>query len=141
MFGTRALRHGIRHLARYFSLSLGLLCVNPFTATGCKNFRAEKCPHKPAKQYSFRSYNKLMCFLYVCLLTEILSCQCEKANKKTYEFQISHFYWPFSSDSMSVKGLNCCRAHRLPFGFLTLLLAYTLYCCRMCFYIDVKRKF
>ena len=36
----------------------------------------------------------------------ILSCQCEKANEKTYEFQISHVYWPFSSDIKAVKGLK-----------------------------------
>ena len=34
-----------------------------------------------------------------------LTCQCEKENKR---FQISHFYRPFSSDIMAVKGLNSC---------------------------------
>ena len=32
--------------------------------------------------------------------------QCEKENKKAEGFQISHFYWPFSSDIMPAKGLN-----------------------------------
>ena len=32
--------------------------------------------------------------------------QCEKEDKKTEGFQISHFYGSFSSDVMAVKGLN-----------------------------------
>ena len=32
--------------------------LNPLTATGCKHFQAEKCLHKPAKQYIFWSCNK-----------------------------------------------------------------------------------
>jgi len=31
--------------------------------------------------------------------------QCEKEDKKALEFQISRFYWSFSSDIMAVKGL------------------------------------
>ena len=34
------------------------------------------------------------------------TCQCEKKNKKAEVFQISHYYWSFSSDIMAVKGLN-----------------------------------
>ena len=33
------------------------------------------------------------------------TCQCEKENKKAEGFKILHFYWPFSSDIMAVKGL------------------------------------
>ena len=31
--------------------------------------------------------------------------QSEKEDRKAEEFQISHFYWSFSSDVMAVKGL------------------------------------
>ena len=138
MFGTRALRHGIRHLARYFILSLGPLCVNPVTATGCKDFRAEKCPHRPAKQCIFWSYNKSI--FYIVRFDGYPFMPMRKGKQTDLNISNSHFYWPFSSDSMSVKELNCCRAHRLSFGFLTLLLANTLYCCRACFLYRCEMK-
>ena len=33
------------------------------------------------------------------------TCQCEEEDKKTYGFQISHFYWSFSSDVVAVTVL------------------------------------
>ena len=35
----------------------------------------------------------------------LLTCQCE-TEKKAEEFQISLFFWSFSSDTVTVKGLN-----------------------------------
>ena len=36
----------------------------------------------------------------------LFTCQCEKEDRKASMFQISHFYWSFSSDIMTVKGLK-----------------------------------
>ena len=36
------------------------------------------------------------------------TCQCEKEGKKAQGFQVSHFYWLFSSDIMAVTGINFC---------------------------------
>ena len=37
------------------------------------------------------------------------TCQCQKEDKKASEFQISHFYWSFSSDIIAVKGLSAAH--------------------------------
>ena len=36
---------------------------------------------------------------------KILSCQCEKENKKGEGFHILHLYWSFSSDITAMKDL------------------------------------
>ena len=52
----------------------------------------------------FGSYN-IFTFKAMCFDENPFTCQCEKENKKGIRFQISHFYWSFSSDTMAVKGL------------------------------------
>ena len=43
----------------------------------------------------------------LCVLMKILSHDgAEKKYKNAEGFQISHFYWLFSSDTMAVKGVN-----------------------------------
>ena len=46
-------------------------------------------------------------FIYTRFNENPFTIQCEKKDKKAEGFQISPFYWPFSSDIMAVKGLNC----------------------------------
>ena len=55
--------------------------------------------------YIFRSYNTST-FNAMRLDKNTLKCQYIKEDKKAERFQISHFYWSFSNDSMAVKGLN-----------------------------------
>ena len=43
--------------------------------------------------------------LSMCSDDNPFTCQCEKEGKKAQGFQVSHFYWLFSSDIMAVKGL------------------------------------
>ena len=40
------------------------------------------------------------------------TCQCEKEGKKAQGFQVSHFYWLFSSDIMAVTGLISVLAQK-----------------------------
>jgi len=42
----------------------------------------------------------------LCVLMKILNFYTQKEDKKAEEFEISQFYWSFSSDLMAVKGLN-----------------------------------
>ena len=46
--------------------------------------------------------------------------QCKKEDKKAEGFQISHFYWSFSSDIMAVKGLNKSY-HHTPWYYIGVL--------------------
>ena len=41
----------------------------------------------------------------LCVFMNVLAYQCEKANKKASEFEISHLYWSFSINIMAVKVL------------------------------------
>ena len=43
----------------------------------------------------------------MCFDENPLTCQCEKEDEKAEGFQMSHFYWSFSSDIMAIKGLKC----------------------------------
>ena len=45
-------------------------------------------------------------FNAMCFDENPFTCRCEKENTKAEGFQISHFYWLFSSDKMTVKELN-----------------------------------
>ena len=59
------------------------------------------------EQYIFWSYNAST-FSAVRFDENPLTCQCKKKeDKKAQLFQISHFYWLFSSSIMAVKGLKC----------------------------------
>ena len=78
--------------------------INPFTATACKISGLKSI--RTSLQNSTLPGPITNLFSILCILTEILLCQCEKANKKTQNFQISPFYCPFSSDIMAVKGLT-----------------------------------
>ena len=55
--------------------------LNPFTATGCKISGLKSAG--TSLQNSTFSGPIATLFSVVCVLTEILSCQCEKANKQT----------------------------------------------------------
>ena len=57
------------------------------------------------KEYIFRSYNTST---FNALLFNInpFTRQCGKEGKKAWGFEILHFYWWFSSDMMTVKGLR-----------------------------------
>ena len=57
------------------------------------------------KLYIFQSH-KASTFEAMHFDEDPFTCQCKNENKKAQEFQISHFYWLFSSDIMAVKGLN-----------------------------------
>ena len=58
------------------------------------------------------------------------TCQCETEGRNCYGFQILHFYWSFSSDTMAVKGLIWIytrvpgESYRRRFGSLLLYLCY-----------------
>ena len=81
--------------------------------------RAEKCMAVPQKQHIFRSYNtSTVSAMYFD--ENPFTCQCEKEKEKAEGFQISHFYWSFSSDIMAVK------------GFCLLLLLFCCCCCCCC---------
>ena len=41
------------------------------------------------------------------------TCQCEKETEKASGFQISHFYWSFSSNTMAAKGLSVFEGHSI----------------------------
>ena len=55
--------------------------VNPFTATGCRISGLKSA--RTSLQNSTFSGPIANLFSIVCVLTEILSCQCETANKQT----------------------------------------------------------
>ena len=57
------------------------------------------------KQYISGPITHLLSMLCVCYETPF-TCHCKKGNKNTEEFQVSHVYWSFSSDSKAMKGLK-----------------------------------
>ena len=57
---------------------------------------------RACKEYIFQSYNTST-FSAMRFDENPFTCQCEKENKKVSGFQISHFYWSFSSNTMAVK--------------------------------------
>ena len=59
---------------------------------------------RACKRYIFRSYN-IYFFNAMRFDENPFTCQCEKQDKKDEGFQISRFYWSFSSDIVTVKGL------------------------------------
>ena len=79
------------------------IIMNPFTARACTISGLKSV--LTSLQNSTVSGPITDLFSVLCIMTDILSCQCETANKKTSRCQIPHFYWPFSSD-MAVKGLK-----------------------------------
>ena len=60
---------------------------------------------RACKQYIFRSYNTST-FNAMRFDENRLTRQCENEDRNSSGFQISHFYWSFSSDIIAVKGLN-----------------------------------
>ena len=50
--------------------------------------------------------------LSMCSDDNPFTCQCEKEGKQAQGFQVSHFYWLFSSDIMAVKGLISVLAQK-----------------------------
>ena len=67
------------------------------------------------KQYIFQSYNAST-LNALNFDKNPFTCQCETEDKKAEGFQISHFYWPFSSDIVAVKGLRCSSSLLLSFS-------------------------
>ena len=74
-----------------------------------------KMHRRAYKQCIFRSYNTST-FNAVRFDESSFTCQCEKEDKKAERFQVSHFYWPFASDIMAVKGLISHTAKVSPWG-------------------------
>ena len=64
---------------------------------------------RDCKQYTSRSYNAST-FNTISFDEFFFTYQCEKGDKNAEEFQISQFYWLFSSDVMTVKGLKHTHA-------------------------------
>ena len=58
-----------------------------------------------SKWYIFRSFNTST-FNAMRFDENPLTCQCKKKERRKSLFQISHFYWLFSSSIMAVKGLR-----------------------------------
>ena len=56
------------------------------------------------KQYVFLSCNKSLSVLRI--LMEVLSHANAKKKENAKEFQVSHFYWSFLSDTGAVKGFK-----------------------------------
>ena len=77
---------------------------NPFTASGCK-ISGLKGARTHLKNSLF-SGPVTSPFSAMRFDENPLQSQCKKENKKAEGFQISHFYWSFSSDIMAVKGLT-----------------------------------
>ena len=80
------------------------MTVNPFTATGCKIFRAEWCTDAPANSI----FSGPVTSIFSAMRFDenpFSQANAIKEDKKTEGFQISHFYGSFSSD-MAVKGLK-----------------------------------
>ena len=76
---------------------------NPFTAPACKISRLKDARTR-LQTYIFRS-SGTSTFIAMRFDKNPLTHHCEKEDKMVEGFQISHFYWLFSSDIMAVKGL------------------------------------
>ena len=110
-----AVRQGLSRLlqasfSRAFSSSSSVLLyvhrdhINPCTAPDCI-VSGLKDARSTCKQYIFRSYNP-SAFKAMRFDNNSFICQCEKENRKDYGFQISHYYWSFSSEIIAMKGLK-----------------------------------
>ena len=86
---------------------------------------------RASKQYSFQSYYNSI-FNAMRFDKSPFTCQCEKEDKKAYGFQISHFYWSFSSDTMAVKVLIVSCLYTIVRVDLSFLSYSFLWCVRAC---------
>ena len=68
------------------------------------NFPGSKKYGRACKQYIFRFYNTSI-FSAICFDEDHFTYQSEKESERAEGFQISYFYWSFSSDTMAVNGL------------------------------------
>ena len=90
-------------ILRYYEWIL----FNPLTSTACKISGLED-----ARTHQQTVHFPVPCYMYFqCIRVDEspFTCLCEKEDGKAHGFQIVHFYWPFSSDIMAMKGLNQFR--------------------------------
>ena len=77
-----------------------------FIAPACNISGMKIAQTRLLRVHCFGSIANLILILYV--LIKLFSHASEKKrNRKDEEFQISHFYWSFSSDIIAMKGLRC----------------------------------
>ena len=79
---------------------------NSFTAPVCNISGMKNCKNMPAKSTLFWFYSKSN-FNFIRFDKLFSQASEKKRNKKNKEFQISYFYWSFSSDVIAMKGLRC----------------------------------
>ena len=92
-----------KNVLRRYCKACDMRNLNPFTATAWRISGAERCMDEPAHGIVSGPIPAILNAMR--FNGDPFTCHCDEEDKKTYGFQISHFYCSFSTDVMAVKVL------------------------------------